>query len=253
MAENNLQKLREELKKLQSRQTELSAQHQEAVTSLNTERTALVEGSGSAETLIATQSAATALEGACSEIAQRIQAKAAELDQAIVNEQRALQLAQLAQIGVSIHDDMAELDKVSAEAMKALNASVIDAAARFEIIAGQQIEYSNLHRQIGNVPERLNAANGQTIQVRQLLNLSISELLGRVEQETLKKEAKPFGDFFRIALLDSFTRRQLQIKGRAAGERAEQSIRDEREFQQYQQEKAEQARRDLENGQAPQN
>ncbi len=223
--------LRKELKTLQSRQTELSAQHQAALAELTAARTAVVEGTGSTEELTARQSAETAISGACAELSMRVKVKTLELETAHVAELRAEKLAELAQIGDEINKYIAELDRVAALAMAELNKNVLEGTALFRLLGDKQVEFSNLKRALGEgVPDRL-SANGQTVDVRRIENLSISELLGRLEQETLNH---PFGDHYRIAILDSFTRSQLAIIGRAAGERARQSVIDEREFQEYQ-------------------
>ncbi len=228
---NNLQKLQDELTTLKVRQEELRAEHQAALLALGSARTALVEGKGTVEALTSKQAAETAILGACDELSMRVKVKTLELETAHVAELRAEKLAQLAQIGDEINKCIAELDRVAALSMAELNKNVLEGTALFRLIGDKHVEFSNLKKALGgDVPEQLNV-NGQTVDVLKIESLEISHLLGRLEQETLNH---PFGDHYRVAILDSFTRSQLAIIGRAAGERARQNVSDERAFQEFQ-------------------
>ncbi len=207
---SNTEKLQQELETLETRLNELSAERDQAGELLSAAREAVVEGTGKTPALIARESEHAALSGAVSELQRRIIAKRAMSASAKADDERNAKLDKLRAVAIAAHQDLAELDKATAEALAMLNALAPRVAAAFTAVFEKKTELETIARQLKDVPATLPTTSGATVNLEAIRGLSTGEIMLRMDKQP---GAAPFSGFWQQAIQEALWQAHMaQVK-----------------------------------------
>jgi DNA repair exonuclease SbcCD ATPase subunit len=169
------EELQQEAATLEARRDELEADHTRTLAKQQKARDAMIDGTGTKETLLKAQAECEALRGTIQEINRRIEAKARELSSAQAIAQRAAQLERLHEMGLDFDAARAELD---AEAERLAAAFTIGVPRLLELmkqLGRRSMEFGNLATEISSVPAILER-DGQQVDAMEIRNLNFTAL-----------------------------------------------------------------------------